>query len=109
MNVGRLFQNLIYLILYDNLNNTMFSIHYWRTSDLAEVDFVIQGGHHPIPVEVKFSHLKSPKVTRSFRSFVQSYQPDVAYVVNLSYSDDIKIDKTVVRFVPYYALYGEKF
>ena len=109
MNAGRLFQNLIYLILCDILKNTIYTIHYWRTSDSAEVDFVIQTGQKPLPLEVKYSHLKAPRITRSLRNFIQSYEPDIAYVVNLSYSDAIKIDRTEVRFVPYYALYGEMF
>lgn len=108
ISAGRLFQNLIYLILGDVLRKSMRTIHYWRTSDLAEVDFVIVGGHKATPVEVKFSHLKAPKTTRSLRSFIDTYKPDVAYVVNLSYKHQMKIEKTEVRFIPYYELYGER-
>lgn len=109
INAGRLFQNLIYLILGDVLRKSMHSIHYWRTSDLAEVDFVIVGGPKPIPLEITYSHLKTPKMTRSLRSFIDTYKPDIAYVVNLSYQDQKRIDETEVRFVPYYELYRERY
>ena len=108
IHAGRLFQNLIYLILGEITRKSMHAIHYWRTSDLAEVDFVLVRRHKPIPMEVKYSHLRAPKMTRSLRSFIDSYTPDVAYVINLSYKHQIKINETVVRFIPYYELYGEQ-
>ena len=108
IHAGRLFQNLIYLILGEITRKSMHAIHYWRTSELAEVDFVIAGGHKVTPMEVKFSHLKAPKMRRSLRSFIDTYKPDVAYIVNLSYKHQMKIDETEVRFIPYYELYGEQ-
>ncbi|MCP4157864.1 MAG: DUF4143 domain-containing protein [bacterium] len=47
-------------------------IYYWRTSNGAEVDFVIQHEHRLIPVEVKASvHIKSSFI-RGLKSFAES-------------------------------------
>ena len=106
---GRLFQNLVFLILRDVLRNAFFSIYYWRTSDQAEVDFVIQGRESIIPLEVKYSHLKRETISRSLRSFIEAYKPAVAFVVNLNYERVVRLNQTTVKFLPYYKLYSEEF
>ena len=107
LNSGRLFQNLIYTILQDIFRNRFYSIHYWRTSDQAEVDFVIDTGDQIIPIEVKFTLLKKDRIRRSLRNFIDAYAPKKSYVVNLNYENEIKIKDTVVKFIPYYQLYEE--
>ena len=52
---------------------------YWRSRAKAEVDFVIED-EEVIPIEVK-SHMDPRKVERSLRSFIESYEPDRAYVI----------------------------
>lgn len=77
--------------------------HFWRTKEKAEVDFVMEHRFgEPIPIEVKATTLKSPEISRSFRSFLTSYEPKDAYIVNLGFSGDKKIANTDVHFVyPY--------
>ena len=93
---GFAFQNLICNILIGALQWHPYTLHYWRTSDKAEVDFIISRYHDPIPVEVKFKSMKKPDITRSLRSFIDHYKPSVAWIINLSYITSIQIDQTTV-------------
>jgi predicted AAA+ superfamily ATPase len=101
---GFVFQNLIYHMLCAQYPNT--PVKFWRTVDKSEVDFVVEdessGGI--FPVEVKYSALRRPEVTRSLRSFINKYQPKEAWVVNMSLDQVEQIDETTVRFVPLHAL-----
>lgn len=98
------FQNMIYQMLTAKYPNS--PVKYWRTLDKAEVDFIVEdasmGGI--FPVEVKYSSLKHPEVTRSLRSFIEKYQPQEAWVVNLTLDHVEQIGETKVRFVPLSAL-----
>ncbi len=101
---GFLFQNFIFNILKNIFSSSAVSLNFWRTLDKAEVDFIISAGDIIIPLEVKYQHIKSLQVTRSFRSFIEKYSPKKAFIVNPGYNESIKIGDTVVRFLPYYCL-----
>ena len=101
---GRLFENFIHALLIEKLESSASGINFWRTKDGAEVDFIIKSGRKITPVEVKYSQLKKPDMTRSLHSFISAYEPDAAFVVNLSYTDRILVGKTTVWFVPFYEL-----
>jgi hypothetical protein len=77
-----LFQNFVYINLYYLSKKYNFSIHYWRTKDKAEFDFILRKGIDYIPIEVKYTNLKKFKITKALRSFIQMYQPKEAIVVN---------------------------
>ncbi|HCF38745.1 MAG TPA: hypothetical protein DER56_06790 [Thermosipho africanus] len=81
-----------------------FSIHYWRTKDKAEVDFILRKGIDYIPIEVKYTNLKKIKITRALSSFIQKYQPKEAIVVNLLSKHEEKLDKTKVKIIPFYEI-----
>ncbi|MCX6285025.1 MAG: ATP-binding protein [Bacteroidetes bacterium] len=101
---GFVFQNIVGNLLMHELRVSQYTVHFWRTTDKAEVDFVINRGNDPIGIEVKFSALKKPIMTRSLRNFIDKYQPTEAWVVNLALDDKISIGKTSVRFVPFFSL-----
>lgn len=86
--VGHLFENYIFNNLV-NLN--IGDIHFWRTKDNAEVDFVIESGSKVIPIEVKYKKMESPKTTRSFKSFLTKYNPKKSYLIHLG-------DKLINKF-----------
>lgn len=97
------FQNLIFL----SLNNTLqekqpISINFWRSKDSAEVDFILKRGKNIVPMECKFSELKSEKVSKSFRSFINKYQPQIGFVVNRSFESSLMVENTEVFFLPYF-------
>jgi len=80
------------------------SIKYWRTLSKAEVDFIIDSGEKLIPIEVKYSYFKNPTVSRGFRNFLLQYQPAIAAILTKNFWGSIKIDKTVVKFIPVWYL-----
>ena len=65
-------------------------------------------GQKIIPVEVKYRHLKKPEVRRSLRSFINKYQPETAWVINLGFQKEMKLDKTDIRFLPFWEVGTEK-
>ncbi len=103
-NSGLLFENFIFQILYEKASNNGWQVKYWRTKDKAEVDFVLDKGFEVVPIEVKYQELKRPTISRSFRSFMEKYQPKKAYLVNLSLETELEIENTKVNIIPYYKL-----
>lgn len=102
-NDGHLFENFVFLQLLEKINLPE-DIHFWRTQDKAEVDFVISQGSNIVPIEVKFTLLKKPELTRSFRSFLLKYRPKNAYVVHLGKKIEKKINETAINWIPYYLI-----
>ena len=84
-------------------------LHYWRTTDKAEVDFVLEKGRDLIPVEVKFKVLKDIKLPRSLVSFCQKYQPRQAYIVTLGFKSETTLTHTRLHFIPYWELLHNAF
>jgi hypothetical protein len=96
---GALVENYALLALFD-LVKDFGKVNYWRTLSKAEVDFVLNLGEGVIPIEVKYSSLKEPKVSRSFRSFLDAYRPKRGVVLTRDFWGKSKISGTEVRFVP---------
>src|SRR3989344_341207 len=80
------------------------ALHYWRTKDGAEVDFVINTGKHLVPIEIKLQSLSQAKPPGGLMRFIKKYQPDTAYVINLHFKETVVFHKTAIHFIPYYAL-----
>lgn len=85
---GRLLENFVFLAIKQE------KVNYWRTTAKAEVDFIL---NEKIPIESKMS----VKITRSFRSFIETYNPDKAFLVNLNITKKEKIKGTDIFIVPY--------
>jgi len=96
---GFLFQNLIFNILREKIVYSPISLHFWRTQDNTEVDFILSSGEKLLPIEVKFTELKEPKIERSLKSFINKYQPAEAWLINLNLRKEIIIGRTKVRFL----------
>jgi len=99
--VGFLFQNMVFLELQRLTGKNAWNIHYWRTADGAEVDFVIDRKSSLLPVEVKYSTLSAPIATRSMRSFIEKYKPNEAWVITPGYSSEIMINDCRVKYIPF--------
>lgn len=104
---GFLFENFVFNLLREN-QNLPSRIHFWRTKDKAEVDFVIVRGMDTIPVEVKYTNLSGLTTGRSYRNFIARYKPQVGYIVHLGGEKKVQINTTAVHFVPYYHWIGQK-
>ncbi len=85
---GKLLENYIFNIIREE------KVNYWRTTAKAEVDFIL---NEQIPLESK----TSPKITRSFRSFIEHYHPEKAFLVNMSIAGKKQLDKTKIFIVPF--------
>lgn len=102
--MGFLFQNFIFNLLREKLTFTPAELHFWRTKNKAEVDFVVEMGENLIPIEVKYRQLERPRFGRSLRSFINKYKPRVAYIVNLTLEAQQEVGSTKVLFLPYHHL-----
>lgn len=101
---GNRFQTFAFRLLEDHFRNSVASLHYWRTQNQAEVDFVINLGHRVMPVEIKSARMKKPELSRSFQSFLSKYNPPEAWIINRRLRADILSGETKVRFIPWYDL-----
>ena len=101
---GFVFQNLVCTMLLDTLQRHIYDLHFWRTINKAEVDFVIERYENPLPVEVKYTSMKKPEISRSLRSFIDHYHPTDAWVINLSYSGKMAVNQTTVHFIPFFRI-----
>ena len=75
------------------------TIKYWRTTAKTEVDFIVEN-KEVIPVEVK----TTPKITRSFRSFIAHYKPLIAIIATLKNMEEKEIDECKTYIVPFVSL-----
>lgn len=80
-----------------------YAIRYWRTKSKAEVDFIIEDQGDVIPLEVKTT-LNKPSVSRSFRSFLEKYQPPRGFITSQQLCDDISVNDIPVSLVPHWYL-----
>lgn len=101
---GFVFQNFILNILKEKLRLKNITIHFWRTKDMAEVDFVIELGKDIIPIEVKYKNFKQPVVERSLRNFINKYHPRQALIINKNFKHILNINKTKVEFVRFWEI-----
>ena len=81
------------------MENTSNQIHHWRTTDKAEVDFVLDKNTEVVPIEVKYRNLSTPAVTRSFQNFVSTYHPSTGYVIHLGQAMQQQINSSPIHFM----------
>ena len=77
---------------------------YWRSRSGAEVDFVVDGPDGLFAWEVKAAALKTPRLSRSARSFIDAYAPRQFTVLNTALYADQLMGNTQVRWRPPEAL-----
>ncbi|MBI2335030.1 ATP-binding protein [Candidatus Daviesbacteria bacterium] len=106
---GHLFENFVFNMLRMQLESALTQIHFWRTRDQAEVDFVLEKGLEITPIEIKYSKMKKIELTRSFRNFAAKYKPGKGYVVHLGRNFKTLIDKTKIYILPFFELIDKKF
>ncbi len=95
-------------MLRQNISRKGWTLHYWRTTDKAEVDFVIDKKSSLLPVEVKYGPNKQNSISRAFRSFIEKYNPPEAWVVTNTTYQEIKLKNTIVIFLPFYRIPFQK-
>jgi uncharacterized protein len=105
---GFTFQTVVHAMLRERFPLADTTIHYWRTKDKAEVDFVIRSGDRVTPLEVKYRDLKKPEIRRSFRGFLEAYHPERGYIINKSLNQEALVGETQVQSLPYWELIFEE-
>lgn len=98
---GFLFENFVYNFLKESIHSPA-RIHFWRSKDNAEVDFVVNAGLDIIPIETKHTALNQAETSRSFKSFLIKYHPKRAYIIHLGGKMETIFDSTAITFLPYY-------
>lgn len=101
---GFIFENFVFNVLKEKISYTPSKIHFWRTKDGAEIDFIIVIGEKIIPIEAKYKQLTKSDVSRSLKSFISKYHPAKILVVNLELNQKIVLNKTKIIFLPFYKL-----
>ena len=105
---GFLFQNFIHLILREKISDTSNQIHHWRTTNKAEVDFVLDKNTEAIPIEVKYRRFDAPETARSYQSFVAAYHPSKGYIIHLGDSIQKQVNSTQTYFINWSQLLFEE-
>ena len=95
---GALVENAVFSQLSKNLAQ---SLKYWRTTGKAEVDFILPlSNNKTLPIEVKYSFFRTPKITRGFRNFMVEYKAERAVVLTRGFRAEMELGKTHVKFIP---------
>lgn len=100
--IGFVFQNFVSNILKKVVAYSGQNLHFWRTKDKAEVDFVVFENNGIVPIEVKYKKMIKPEAERSLINFIKKYNPKKALIINLSLAKQKKIDNTIVKWIPYW-------
>ena len=93
-----MFENWVFTELLKTLPEGA-TIHFWRSTSGAEVDFVIVRGETLVAVEVKTGGVKRPSLPRAARSFMQAYDPQILLLVNLGHVAAMRMGDTEVRWI----------
>lgn len=95
---GNLYENFI----ASELTKKGIGIKYWRTKSKAEIDFVIEERGNIVPTEIK-SNLRKPKLTKSFHSFLEKYNPKKGLI----FSETLFSKKGKIKFRPIFSVNKE--
>ncbi len=96
------FQNFVYLKLKRLSRELDFTIHYWRSKEKAEVDFVVRKGEEILPIEVKWHAGKSISIPRSLKSFIKRYNPPLAIILTPDTEGFERAENTGIKISPFY-------
>ena len=69
---GLIWETYVYHYLLNLQDKTDTEIHFWRTSNNMEIDFIWLKNRIPVPIEVK-SKLSSKSIPDSMKSFIRAY------------------------------------
>ncbi|MEN8263047.1 MAG: ATP-binding protein [Nitrospirota bacterium] len=96
---GALFENVFFTERIKHIKDPS-STCFWRTQAGAEVDYILIEGEKIIPVEIKATRLKAPKLTKSFKNFIDAHKPENALIATLDFCGEMTYSGTHVKFIP---------
>lgn len=95
---GRIAENFVVNELFKRANTFLNPLHFWRTKTGHEVDIVANLGENVVPIEIKGGNCA--KITSGLSSFIRTYNPKRAYILNWSVIKDEIYHDCEVRFRP---------
>lgn len=98
---GALIENAVLLELLKN-SKVWHNIYFWRTTQGAEVDFIIAKNENLFPIEIKFQSFKKPIVPSGLKAFINIYHPQKGFVLTKDFSATSKYNNCRITFLPYF-------
>lgn len=95
---GALIENFVLLCLKNTFPDK--TINYWRTTAKAEVDFILRLDDELIPIEAKYQTFQKPKISRSLRSFIKTYNPQRVLIITKNFWGHEKVENSTIMFIP---------
>jgi predicted AAA+ superfamily ATPase len=95
---GALLENFVFTELAKSIHPLLDTISYWRSKSGAEMDFVVQHQGRLLACEVKAGDARG-KISRSARSFVEAYSPEILLITSREPHPAITVGATEVLFV----------
>lgn len=77
-----------------------FELHFWRTPQGTEADFIIQNGEKIYPVEVKYQQFDKPALPSGLKAFIKEYKSTKAFVLTKNFYGQITFEGCAVYFLP---------
>ena len=102
INDGFLFQNFVYQLLKISSQYKDSRLHFWRTKDGGEVNFIALQGSTPTPIEIKYSSLSKIELNQSMINFITTYKPLRLYLINLQLNSSLTKHNCTIKAIPYY-------
>ena len=97
------FEHFVYLQLRDLREQENFSLHYWRTADRQEIDFVINRFSSLLPLEVK-SRAEQVRIPKTLLNFCQKYKCVRGVVISRAVPRSVQADNVTIDFIPWWSL-----
>ncbi len=95
---GALHENLALTEILKSIPPLLVGVHHWRTKSGAEVDFVLERRGRLCAVEVKAGDARG-RISRSARSFIDAYEPELFVVVHGGPSLEREHGETRLQFL----------
>lgn len=100
---GLLVENLVFqeLLKYQLQERKNWQIHYWRTKTGAEVDFILKTDFETvIPIEIKYRRSIGLTLSRSYKSFLDAYQPKRGFIITQNQVGTLEYQGCQIKFLP---------
>ncbi|NIA29417.1 MAG: AAA family ATPase [Actinobacteria bacterium] len=98
---GALVENFVYQEMKKQKNPSTL-IKFWRTQNMAEIDFILTKADKTIPIKVKSGVIRQSNPGKAMMSFIKKYHPKYAYVLSENHIDRININNCQLFFLPYH-------
>lgn len=96
---GELLETFVFSEVYKEIKDLSkkIPIYFWRTSNGAEVDFVLEVGNRLYPIEVKSSIKVDHLMLRGLKSFIESYKSKVLFGIVFYRGEKVRyIEKNIL-------------